>query len=179
MRRKKLVLSLTLFLTLGILVSCIIPLTLAGTPPSMQDRDNSKNLCWPIFTGDFEHEYDSSEELFFRIGCVQLPSEEEDGSFPKHPYDWRLYINGEKITLRRFNVKQEFEGEDRQVFMWYQIFEPGYFSPDKDYLVRIEFWVKKPYQDDGRNDWRIFVDYWGVNGDPGFEWVWEYNLNNV
>lgn len=113
------VLSLSLFLTLGILAGCFLSISAAAVPVSMREVDQTKNILWPIFTGDYSIEYDTSEELFFRIGATQLPSEEEDDTFPSHPYDWRLYINGEKIALRRYNVKREFEGENCQVFMWY------------------------------------------------------------
>ena len=163
-----------LFATIRILAFSLIPVANAGVPRFMQRDDYWNNLLMPFWTGDLGYEFSASEDIFFRIGWASTLEEIENDWAPKNPWKYKLFINDEEIDLQRYDVKV-----DKTVFvkqsMWYHIFGPGYFEAEGDYLLRWEFWVRRPYQGDGLNHWRIFVDYDGND----LEYSFEYPLNIV
>ena len=162
--------------TLVVIIICIFPTAQAGAPPFIQDWPLHNNLAAPWSTGDYEIAFDSNEELFFKLGAARSIEEKENDWWPKPPWRYRLYINGEEVNLRRYVVKQDKESVLPPVaFYWYALFESNYFEPGEVYLLRFEFWVKNPYQEDGLNYWRIFEDYWGIYG--GGQFCYEYYLN--
>ena len=176
MVRKKPITRFALLTTLVVLIFCMFPTVLAGPPPFMQDRPFLDNLASPWFTGDYSMEFDSTEELYFRMGAARSIEEKENDWWPKPPWRYRLYINNEEIELQRYNSKGNKELDHPSVlFWWYALFEPDYFETEGVYLLRFEFWVKNPYQGDGLNHWRIFEDYWGIYGRG--VWSFEYYLN--
>jgi hypothetical protein len=181
MERKKTITRFAMVTTLVVLIFCLFPTVRAGTPPFLQELPNGNNLAFPFFINDYSWEFDSTEELYFRIGVARTIEEEENDWWPKPPWRFHLYINGEEIKLQRYAIPL-----DNNIFhpavahMCYALFEPDYFTPGEEYLLKFEFWVKNPYQGDGLNHWRPFVDYWGIYGDPGVEVLnIEYNLNIV
>ena len=98
---------------------------------------------------------------------------------PKNPWKVKLFINDEEINLQRFDVKVDKDAGDLKTSYWYHVFGPGYFEVGGEYLLRWEFWIRRPYQGDGKNYWRIWVDYGGIYFYPGFEFKAEYHLNIV
>ena len=118
----------------------------------------------------------------FKIGWASSYEEIENDWAPKNPWKFKLFINDEEINLQRYDVP--ISKEDKPFLlkqsMFYYVFGPGYFEAEGEYILRFEFWVRRPYQGDGLNYWRIFVDYGGfVWGDPGTVASYEYSLNIV
>jgi hypothetical protein len=168
-----------LFATIGILAFSLIPAASAGVPRFMQRPDYWNNLLGPFFVGP-DVEFSASEDLYFRIGWGCTEEELENDWAPKNPWKFKLFINDEEINLQRYDVKADKTAGIVKVSYWYHIFGPGYFEAEGEYLLRFEFWVKRPYQGDGKNYWRIFVDYGGhVWGDPGTVASYEYYLNII
>ena len=164
--------------TIGILAFSLIPLVSAGLPGHFKDRPGCNNLL--INWWNFEHEFSASEDLYFRIGWGSTTEEIENDWAPKNPWKFKLFINDEEINLQRYEVKADKEAGVIKVSYWYHVFGPGYFEAEGEYLLRFEFWVRRPYQGDGLNHWRIFVDYGGyVWGAPGTVASYEYYLNIV
>ena len=129
----------------------------------------------PFATGNYDWEFNASEDLFFRIGWALSEEELENDWAPKNPWKFRLFINEEEINLQRYGVKPDKTLGIVKMTVWYHIFGPGFFEAEGDYLLRFEFWVRKPYQGDGLNHWRIFVDYGGlITGVPGLEFSFKY-----
>lgn len=164
-----------LFATIGILAFSLIPAVSAGTPPFMQRDDYWNNLMMPWWTGDLGWEFSASEDLFWRLGWATSEEEIEMDIAPKHPWKMKLFINDEEIDLDRYGL----QGIYGKTSYWYTVFGPEYFEAGGEYLLRWEFWVKRPYMEDGKNYWRIYVDYWGVYLPAGTEWSFEYYLNIV
>lgn len=177
MNKAKFLKKSILFATIGILALILIPAANAGTPRFMQERPFLNNLVTPWFIGDVE--FSASEDLYFRIGWATSVEELENDWAPKNPFKFKLFINNEEINLQRYDVKVNKTLLIKTSY-WYHIFGPGYFEAEGEYLLRWEFWVRRPYQGDGLNYWRIYVDYSGdVTGVPGFEFSAEYSLNIV
>ncbi len=190
MNKKGLITKLIITATFGILILGILPVVQAGTPPFIQDLDSKDNLLKPFMDGEWiedppgrkykEWEFDSSRNLHFRYGLGASYYELENDLFPKPPWRYRLYINGEEIDLQRYNLKGDKDIMHPSVwFFWYHIFGPDYFTAGGEYLLKFELWVKAPYQGDGLNYWRIFIDYMGHLSPEGIEWSFEYYLNIV
>jgi len=193
MTKKGLITKLTIIATFGILILCILPAVQAGPPRFAQELNWSENFLMPWWFGGFVEdppgnyyyeyaywEFDSSENLFFRIGAAVSWEELENDWWPKPPWMYRLWINGEEINLQRYAVKLDNDVLHPPVaFYWYHIFGPDYFTAGEEYLLKWEFWVKGPYQGDGFNYWRPFVDYWGIYAPPGTVSSYEYYLTIV
>ena len=164
-----------LFAIIGILAFSLIPVANAGVPPFMQDRPFYNNIAYPAF--GFSNVFSTSEDLFYRIGWASSIEEIENDWAPKNPWKFKLFINDEEINLQRYDVKVDKTVLIKQS-MWYHVFGPGYFTVEGNYHIRWEFWVKRPYQGDGLNYWRIFVDYDGVvfGEGPDFVASYEYDL---
>jgi hypothetical protein len=179
MDRRKILKKISLIALISILMFSLIPMTNAGVPGHMRDRTNATNILLPWYWNDYSIEFSASEDLFFRAGWASNEEEIENDIAPKHPWRYKLFINDEEISLQRYDVKP-----DRSIGMlkftyWYHIFGPQYFTEGGEYLLRFEFWVKRPYQGDEKDYWRIWVDYWGVYFPPGTEFSFEYYLNIV
>lgn len=195
MERKKTITRFTMITTLLVLTFCMFPIVQSRTPPFIEELPSYNNLTRPFWLGGYiedppesgiyiyiygEWEFDSTEELYFKMGVARSIEEKENDWWPKPPYRYRLYINNEEINLQRYAEKGDKEILSPSViFRWYTLFEPNYFEAGEDYLLRFELWVKSPYQGDGLNHWRIFVDYWGIYGPAGAEFSHEYSLNIV
>ncbi|MFX0007724.1 MAG: hypothetical protein ACFFA7_13485 [Promethearchaeota archaeon] len=195
MKTKQIGLKLALVATLGITVFSLMPMVIAGPPRFMQELNRFDNLLMPWWWGWFYEdppgsgnwyfqeeyvEFDSSANLYFRIGAAVGWEELENDWWPKPPWEYRLWINGEEIVMERYAVKGNQSIIHPPVSMfWYHIFGPDYFTAGETYLLKWEFWVKGPYQGDGLNYWRPFVDYWGVYAPPGTVSSYEYYLNIV
>jgi len=170
MNKAKFLKKSILFATIGILALSFIPAVSAGVPGHFIDRPGYNNLVMPYFRPDLYWEFSTSEDLYFRIGWVTSEEEIELDIFPKNPWQFKLFINNEEIDLDRFGLL----GYYGKTSYWYHVFGPGYFEAGEEYLLRFEFWVKRPYQGDGLNYWRIFVWY-----PTGWEFTVEYYLNIV
>jgi len=192
MERKKKITRFAMVTTLVVLIFCLFPTVLAGRPPFIQKLPGDNNLRAPWWFGEFiedppgsgeyyysyeEWEFDSTEELYFRMGWGLSEEELENDWAPKNPWKYKLFINDEEINLQRYDVKAVKASGILKVSYWYHIFEPGYFIVGEEYLLRFEFWVRRPYQGDGLNHWRIYVDYWGIYFPAGTEFSFEYYLN--
>lgn len=169
-----------LFATIGILALSLIPAAMAGSPGHMKERPWDNNLLMSWWFGDPDWEFSTSDDLYFRIGWSAWWEEIENDWAPKWPYKFKLFINNEEINLQRFDVPVLKENKEivAKNSQWYHVFGPGYFTPGGEYLLRFEFWVRRPYQGDGKNYWRIFDDYNGIFGPPG-EFIGESPLNIV
>jgi len=181
MNKTKFVKKSILFATIGILAFSLIPVANAGVPGHMKERPKYNNLLAPFFPwNDPDFEFSASEDLYFRIGWRSTEEEIENDWAPKNPWKFKLFINNEEINLQRYDVKVDKTAGDIKHSVWYHVFGPGYFTEDGDYLLRFEFWVRRPYQGDDLNYWRIFVDYGGfVWGEPGTVASYGYSLNIV
>ena len=168
-----------LFATIGILAFSFIPVASAGVPGHFKDRPFYNNLMGPWFTGNYDIEFSAAEDLFWRLGWATSDWEIENDIAPKNPWKMKLFINDEEINLQRFDVGPDKAAGVKKISYWYHVFGPGYFEAEGEYLLRWEFWVKGPYMDDGKNYWRIYVDYWGIYFPVGLEWSFEYYLNIV
>jgi len=179
MNKTKFIKKSILIATIGILAFSLIPVANAGTPRHVQERPWENNLLMPFYYGE-SFEFSTSEDLYFRIGWGSTEEEIENDWAPKNPWKFKLFINDEEINLQRYGVKADKAAGVVKLSYWYHVFGPGYFEPEGEYLLRFEFWVRRPYQDDGLNHWRIFVDYGGfVWGEPGTVASYEYYLNIV
>lgn len=170
MNKAKFVKKSILFATIVILAFSLIPAVSAGVPGHFKERFWLNNLLVPWWFDDYDWEFSTSEDLFFKIGWYTSDEEIENDLAPKHPWKYKLFINDEEIDLDRYG----FVVDKIKVSYWYHVFGPGYFEVEGEYLLRFEFWVKRPYQGDGKNYWRIFVDY-----STGWEFIVEYNLNII
>jgi len=170
MNKAKFVKKSILFAIIGILAFSLIPVVNAGVPGHFRDRPGYNNLLMPWWTGYYGWEFDASDDIYFKIGWYTSEWEIENDIAPKHPWMMKLFINGEEINLQRYG----FVNDKVKVSYWYHVFGPGYFEAGREYLLRFEFWVKRPYQGDNKNYWRIFVDY-----STGWEFTAEYYLNIV
>jgi len=182
MNKAKFLKKSILFATIGILALSLIPAANAGVPGHFKDRLMSNNLLMPFWTGNYDWEFSTSEDIFFMIGWKSTLEELENDWAPKNPWKFKLFINNEEIPLQRFDIP--IPKEEKTLFikssMWYHLFGSGYFEAEGGYLLRFEFWVRRPYQGDGKNYWRIFEDYWGfVWGPPGTVASFEYYLNII
>lgn len=175
MERAKFLKKSILVATIGILVLGFIPIANAGEPPFMQREDKENNIIKFAFGGYWN--FSTSDDLYFRIGWASTLGEIENDWAPKNPWKYKLFIDDEQINLTRYDVKPN-NTEWIKQSMWYHIFGPGYFTAGEDYLLRWEFWVKRPYQGDDNNYWRVFVDYNNVTLGMGFNLTarFEYNL---
>lgn len=181
MNKTKFIKKSILLATIGILAFSLIPVVSAGVPGHMKERSPDNNLLrnW----GNPGKEFSTSEDLYFRIGWASTNEEIDNDWAPKNPWKFKLFINNEEINLQRYDVKVD-KGDNPEDIIkrsdWYHVFGPGYFEAGGEYLLRFEFWVRRPYQGDGLNYWRIFEDYWGkVWGTPGTVARYEYYLNIV
>lgn len=180
MKKSKFVKKSLLLATIGILALSFIPVANAGVPGHFEDRPWYQNLLMPWWEGVPDWPFPASADLYFRVGWAAW-YEEFDYMAPKWPYKFRLYINDVEIVLQRYDVPVPKEAKEivAKISYWYHVFGPGYFEVGGEYLLRFEFWVRRPYQGDGKNYWRIFVDYDGIFSPPGTEFVYEYYLNIV
>ena len=170
MNKAKFVKKSILFAIIGIMAFSLIPAVSAGFPGHWKKRPYWNNLVAPWFLDDYTITFSASEDLFFRIGWATSEWEIENDIYPKHPWKFKLFINDEEINLQRYG----FVVDKMKVSYWYHVFKPGYFEVEGEYLLRFEFWVKRPYQGDGKNYWRVFEDY-----STGWEFIAEYNLNII
>ena len=176
------------------LILSILP-TVQALPSFVQDLEGRDNLAIPFFFGEWiedpqnpgnfyfsysDYHFNSSRNLYFRLGASRTFEEKENDWWPSPPWEYRLQINGEEIDLKKYGIKADKEVQDCPfILYWYHIFGPNYFTPGEEYLIKFEFWVKNPYQGDGLNEWRIFVDYWGIYFPAGYAFSFEYYLNIV
>jgi hypothetical protein len=181
MFKKNFLKKTTLFTIFGILALCLIPTVMAGPPGHFRDRPGDNNLLLAWWFGDPYYEFSASEDLYFRIGWGAWYEEIENDWAPKWPYKYKLFINDEEITLQRYDVPVPKENKEivAKVSMWYHVFGPGYFTAGEEYTFRFEFWVRRPYQGDGLNYWRIYVDYWGIFSPPGTVHSFEFEVLNI
>lgn len=115
--------------------------------------------------------FSASEDLYFRIGWRSTIEEIENDWASKNPWKFKLFINDEEVNLQRYDVKVDKTAGDIKQSVWYHVFGPGYFEAEGEYLLRFEFWVRRPYQGDGLNYWRIFVDYGVMFGVSLVQWL--------
>jgi hypothetical protein len=166
-----------LFATIGLLALSFIPQVNAGIPPFIPQGQMGNNLLLGTFIEGFP--FSASENLFFAFGWASTEEEIENDLVPKQPWKIKLFINNEEIVLQRYDIFVKDEGYIKNS-VWYYIFGPDYFRPGGEYLLRWEFWVRRPYQGDNKNYWRIYVDYGGyIFGPPGTDASFEAYLNIV
>ncbi len=174
MNKAKFLKKSILFAIIGIMAVSLIPAVSAGVPGHMKERPWYNNLLMAWWFNDPGFEFSASEDLYFRIGWFSTEEEIENDLAPKHPWKFKLFINDEEIDLDRYGVWANRSLGITKVSYFYHVFGPGYFEVEGEYLLRFEFWVRRPYQGDGKNYWRIFVDY-----STGWEFIAEYNLNII
>ena len=167
-----------LIATIGLLAFSFVPQVNAGIPPFIPQGQMGNNLLLGTFVEGFP--FSASENLFFAFGWASTEEEIENDYAPKNPWEVKLFINDEEIVLRRYDIFVKDEEGFIKNSVWYYIFGPDYFIPGGEYLLRWEFWVRRPYQGDGKNYWRIYIDYGGyVFGPPGTEASFGAYLNIV
>ncbi|MFX0040817.1 MAG: hypothetical protein ACFFCY_16775 [Promethearchaeota archaeon] len=92
-------------------------------------------------------------------GVMTAVSEDEIGYFPSQPYKHEVWIDGEKIVLRRFTWIDTDGLFGYPGLKWravFQVFEAGYFEVGEHEIIH-EMWVQKPYYGDEVYGWRLFV----------------------
>ncbi len=126
----------------------------AGVPPFIWVYMSEYNQISSL-GGDVEAPHD--EPCLW--GVMSACSEDEVGYFPQHPYDHKLFIDGEKIVLRRF-VWIDRDGlmgiPDLKWRVYYQVFEAGYFDVGEHEIIH-EMWVQKPYFGSEMYGWRLYL----------------------
>ena len=115
-----------------------------------------------------EWEIPQDDYSFLRIGWIISDYEIEQGWDPGPPYQFLLFIDGEKVPMkrwaRRFKNEDilfpdgEVRNTDSRVWMFTAMFDPYYFEIG-DYEIRIQFLVKNPYQTSDSNKWRPYQNY--------------------
>ncbi|MFX0154237.1 MAG: hypothetical protein ACFE9Q_06890, partial [Candidatus Hodarchaeota archaeon] len=126
----------------------------AGVPPFIWVYMSEYNQISSL-EGDVEAPHD--EPCLW--GVMSACSEDEIGYFPQHPYDHKLFIDGEKIALLRFvwiDRDGLFGYPDLKWWVYYQVFEAGYFDVGL-HEIKHEMWVQKPYFGSEMYGWRIFI----------------------
>ena len=159
--------KLALLATVTILLLAFIPPANAGFPGHMRDRPWYTNLLQPWWQGEPDWPFLASEDLYFRIGWATWWIELENDWAPKWPYQFKLFINDEEIPIQRYEIPVAKEDKEiiAKISYWYHVFGPDYFTVGEEYLLRFEFWVRRPYQGymneeyTTRNEWRIFRNY--------------------
>ncbi len=181
MNKKNILKMSILGATVGILAFSLIPAASAGIPGHWKDNLWENNLSRAYWWNDPYWPYSTSENLYFAMGWSTWWEEIENDWAPKWPYKYKLFINDEEINLQRFDIPVPKEAKEivAKTTFWYHEFGPGYFTPGEEYTFRFEFWVRRPYQGDGLNHWRIFVDYWGIFSPPGTVFSFEYDVLNI
>ena len=141
----------------------------------------------PGIEGDWEIPHD--QYSFFRTGWMVADYEIEMGYDPGPPYQYNLFINGEKIGMKRWVWTEKGErifpdGEFRpykaRAWMWVVRFDPYFFEQGKDYEIRLQFLVKNPYYGSPSNKWRTYINHLeDITLDTFFEyWYGEAGLIN-
>lgn len=157
------------FLVLGILTISFIPSTQAGVPPFLDPQPGQYIGYYPWD----ECFISASDYSYFRVGFGYTPEEIQTRWWPKNPYRVRLYFDEVEIPLRRY-VWYDKEGEVAGVpvhwWYFYQIFKPGYFTPEDDILVRIKVYVHGSYLGSDSKEWKIFINIDGPEppADPNY-----------
>jgi hypothetical protein len=159
--------------TMSVIMLSIIPIAFAGIPPFFPDP-----YAWPlpmynnIIMSSYAEglppmwlnpyapvdNYDSSENIYFGIEAYRGIDEAEDGSFPIGPYNVKLWIDGEQVSVQRFAYSNE-AADPKKSSVFYHIFGPDYFTPGQQCVVYYEFWVFKPCFIDPAVGWRIWASY--------------------
>lgn len=182
MNKSKLISKVVVFLALVILPICFIPSSQAGVPPFLDPPPGQYIGYYPWD----ERDISASEYSYFRVGFGYTTEEIENEWWPKNPYSVRLFFDGVEIPLPRYTL-YDTEGEE-PIHWWYfyQIFKPGYFTPNDHILVRIEVYVHGSYLGSDSNEWRLFINIYGpeppdpINYGPhGFPWTPEHSIHII
>ena len=154
----------------------------AGAPPFIWEYYLEYNRISSLGS---DVEAPQNEPCFW--GAASSFTEEEivTGFFPKPPFNHILFIDGEKIPLRRFVFYDEygyvFGIPETKWYIFYQVFEAGYFDLGEHDVIH-QAWVQKPYAGNETYGWRIFVNYEGpviLYGEIGVPYILTYTLNVI
>ncbi|MFX1469148.1 MAG: hypothetical protein ACFFB8_10830 [Promethearchaeota archaeon] len=131
----------------------------AGIPPFMWNYMPDNVISWGI-----DLEVPQNEPSLYLCATACTDWEIETGFYPKPPFNHKVYIDGEKIVLRRCVFYDEegyvFGIPETKWYVFYQIFEAGYFTLGEHNVIH-EVYVQKPYAGSETYGWRIFVNYEG------------------
>ncbi|MFX1480665.1 MAG: hypothetical protein ACFFCI_21455 [Promethearchaeota archaeon] len=138
---------------------------------------------YPFIGPEGHWEVSAGEYCFFRTGWMVSDYEIETGLDPGPPYQYRLFIDDEEITMQRWTwtIPKDTllfpDGVYRDVkiraWMWVVRFEPGYFEAGKSYMIRVQFLVQKPYFGSDIVGWRFYVNHMTGGGIPPADFTWE------
>ncbi|MFX1241392.1 MAG: hypothetical protein ACFFA7_09110 [Promethearchaeota archaeon] len=152
----------------------------AGAPPFIWEYFQYNVISW-----GWDVEIPQDEPCLWAVGTACTDWEIETGYYPEPPFNHEVYIDGEKIVLRRFVFYDEFGYvfgiPDTKWFCFYHVFEAGYFTNGVHNVIH-EVLVQKPYAGSETYGWRVFVNYEGpVNlyGEVGVPQVLTYTITVV
>lgn len=152
----------------------------AGMPPFIWQYMPQNIISWGI-----DLEVPQNEPCLYLCASGNDEWEIETGFFPKPPFNHKVYIDGKEIVLRRCVFYDEegyvFGVPEVKWYVFYQIFEAGYFSLGEHEVIH-KVLVQKPYKGSEVYGWRIFVNYEGpidLYGPIGLPLVLTYTLTFV
>lgn len=177
MNKPKLISKIIVFVALGIFITSFIPSSQAGMPPFI-DPPPGQYIGYYPWDG---RSISASEYSYFRVGFGYTTEEIENNWWPKNPYRVRLFFDGVEIPLRRFTLHNTEEEEPKHWWFFYQIFKPGYFTPNDHIVVRIEVYVHGSYLGSDSNEWRHFINFGGPAqyGPIPFPWTLEHFIHII
>jgi len=135
----------------------------------------------PISSFGPDVEIQQDKPCLWSVASACTEEEIELGWFPEPPFNHKLYIDGEKINLRRFTFIDEwgiFGDLGLKWWVFYQVFEAGYFEVGVYEIVH-KVLVQKPYNGSDIHGWRVFVNFAGpvdLYGPLEWPWIVTYNL---
>ena len=169
MKRSKTTSKLIILAILGISIFGIIPTMAQGKPailgfPGYMVKGPQESIApyawfFPFPPPTFYNPHLAGNASYF---VAHMDWHEDWAAFwPRPPYKIKLYIDNEEINLIRFCYHERlgiipFMEVGSLNWIFTTDFEVGYFEAGEDYIVRVEYWVQKPYLGDDSNDWRIF-----------------------
>jgi hypothetical protein len=152
----------------------------AGMPPFLWEYFQYNVISYGV-----DLEVPQDEPCIYGVASACTEWESETGYYPEPPFKHKVYIDGEKITLRRCVFYDEegyvFGIPETKWYIFYQVFEAGYFELG-DHDVIHEVWVQKPYAGSEIYGWRIFVNLEGpeyLYGPIGVPMVLSFTLTFV
>ena len=187
--------KLILLTTLGILVFGFFPIACAEPgkwpaylfkrPGYLPGTGGYHIGAWYYpFIGPGGHwEIPAGEYAFFRSGWIVSDYEIETGLDPGPPYQMKLFIDGEKITMQRWTwvlpkdtvlyPDGVWRDTKTRAWMWVVRFDPGYFEAGKSYKITYQFLVHGQYFGSDIKGWRFYVNYMTGGGVLPADFTWE------
>ena len=130
---------------------------------------------WPFLGPGADWGIPQDEPSWIRIGWIVSDFEIEAGWDPGPPYQFRLFIDGEEIPMKRWarHYKNEdvmfpdgvVRNVDSRAWMCMASFDPYYFEIGP-HEIRLQMLVKKPYFGSDSKEWRFYENHL-TGGTPG------------